>query len=586
MKRALLRTVLRREVVGLARVTVIVLTVFLVLLEFGYRSDADTQALLEQLSYGLVIAAAFVTLGSLLRTGMKGEHMRRAEIIWFVTAVALIIGKAVAMPFVVNLGRWPLLVFLLVFSFIELSRLEIGRNSTLFNPALLFVTSFIILIALGAALLLLPNSTTRPISLVDAVFTSTSAVCVTGLTTIDVGKDLTQMGQWVLLLLIQLGGLGVMTFTSFFAFFFKGRTSLEEQLRVRDLANTTLSGARGFIVQVIVFSILVELIGAALIYANLPPDGFATAGESLFFSLFHSVSAFNNAGFSTKSLGLYDPALRFNYPLMWVVALLIIFGGLGFGIIFNFSRYVRAWIVERIRRLFTGAPVKRHPRVVNLSTRLVLLTTAFLILTGTASILVFEWNRSLAEHSSWWGRFSVAFFTGITPRTAGFNVVDYGALTVPALMITILLMYIGGSPGSTAGGIKTTTFGVATLNIFATARGRRRIEFLGREISNLSTRRAFATIVLSLIFLGLSVSVVASLEKEHGLMPIAFECFSAFGTVGLSMNLTPQLGDAARLALVVVMFVGRVSALTLLVSVLRQVQVSKYRYPKEDILIN
>lgn len=586
MKRALLRTALRKEVVGLARVTIIILTAFLLLLEFGYRSDASTYHLLEVLSYGLVIAATFVTLGSMLRTGLRGEHIRKAELAWFVAALALIIGKAVSAEPLDAMGHWPFLLFLLTFSFIELSRLEIGRNSTLFNPALLFVTSFMILIAIGSALFLLPNATTRPITLIDAVFTSTSAVCVTGLSTIDVGKDLTPMGQWVLMLLIQLGGLGVMTFTSFFAFFFKGRTSLEEQLRVRDIANTTLSGARGFIVQVIVFTILVELVGAALIYWNTADAPFSSFGDRLFFSLFHSISAFNNAGFSTLSQGMYDPGFRFNYGLMWVVGLLIIFGGLGFGIIFNFSRYSRVWFTERIRRFTTGIPCSRHPRVVNLSTRLVLVTTGFLIMAGTMAMLVFEWNDALAQHGSWWGRFTVAFFSGVTPRTAGFNVIDYGTLTVPALMITILLMYIGGSPGSTAGGIKTTTFGVATLNIFATARGRRRIEFLGREISNLSTRRAFATIVLSLVFLGLSVSVVASLEKDHGLMPIAFECFSAFSTVGLSMNLTPQLGDAAHMALIVVMFVGRVSALTLLVGVLRQVQVSKYRYPKEDILIN
>ncbi|MCB9184306.1 MAG: hypothetical protein H6591_10330 [Flavobacteriales bacterium] len=586
MKRALLRTVLRKEVVGLARVTVIILTAFLLLLEFGYRSDANTYHLLEVLSYGLVIAATFVTLGSLLRTGLRGEHIRKAELAWFLAALALIIGKALSAAAIDALGHWPLLLFLLIFSFIELSRLELGRNSTLFNPALLFVTSFLLLIAIGSALFLLPNATTRPISFVDAVFTSTSAVCVTGLSTIDIGQDLTPMGQWVLMLLIQLGGLGVMTFTSFFAFFFKGRTSLEEQLRVRDIANTTLSGARGFIVQVIVFTVLVELFGAALIYWNTLEAPFATTSDRLFFALFHSVSSFNNAGFSTLSQGLYDPGFRFNYGLMWIVSLLFVFGGLGFGIVFNFSRYVRVWVVERARRIFAGIPCRRHPRVVNLSTRLVLLTTALLIVAGTLAILVFEWNHGLAEHPTWWGRFSTAFFTGVTPRTAGFNVMDTGTLTVPSLMVVLLLMYIGASPGSTGGGIKTTTFGVATLNIFATARGRRRIEFMGREISNLSTRRAFAAIVLSLIFLGLSVSVVASLEGDLGLMQVAFECFSAFSTVGLSMGITTELGDAARIAIVVVMFVGRVSALTLLVGVLRQVQVSKYRYPKEDILIN
>lgn len=586
MNRALLRTVLRKEVVGLARVTVIVLAVFLLLLEFGYRSDASTHLLLEQLSFGLVIAAAFVMLGSMLRAWLRGEHVRKAELLWFLAVLAFILGKSFSWPPLDALGHWPLLLLLLLFSFIELSRLEIGRNSALFNPALLFVASFVLLIAIGAALLLLPNATTRPISIVDAVFTSTSAVCVTGLSTIDVGKDLTPIGQWVLMMLIQLGGLGVMTFTSFFAFFFKGRSSLEEQLRVRDIANTTLSGARGFIVQVIVFTAVVELIGAALVYLSTRHVAFPSMGDRLFFSLFHSVSSFNNAGFSTLSNGLYDAAFRYNYGLMWVIALLFIFGGLGFGIVFNFSRYMRAWVVERIRRFFTGSPCRRHPRVVNLSTRLVLLTTAFLIGTGTLAILVFEWNHGLAEHSSWWGRLSAAFFTGTTPRTAGFNVLNTGTLTVPALMVVMLLMYVGASPGSTGGGIKTTTFGVATLNIFATARGRRRIEFMGREISNLSTRRAFATIVLSLIFLGLAVSVVASLEGGLGLMPVAFECFSAFSTAGLSMGITAQLGDPARIALVVVMFVGRVSALTLLIGVLRQVQAVKYRYPKEDVLIN
>lgn len=586
MKRTLLRTVLRKEVVGLARLTVILLTTFLFLLEFGYRADANTKGLLEQLSYGLVIGAAFVTLGSLMRASLRGDGIRKAELLWLIIAILLIVLMPTSQRLWNAIGHWPLLFFLLVFTLIEFSRLEIGRNSTLFNPALLFCASFILLILIGAALFLLPNSTTRPISLVDALFTSTSAVCVTGLSVLDVGKDLTFMGQLVLLLLIQLGGLGVMTFTSFFAFFFKGRSSLEEQLRVRDLANTTLSEAKSFIARVIAFTLLVELVGAIFVYYSVAGSHFVSTPDRVWFAVFHSVSSFNNAGFSTYTQGLYDPALRFNYSLMWVLGLLLIAGGLGFGVIFNFSKYTRLWVVQHMRKWFLGMPCQRHPRTVNLSTRLAMITTALLILAGTVAVLVFEWNGSLAEHATWWGRLSTAFFTGITPRTAGFNVVDYGALAVPTIMTTILLMYIGGSPGSTAGGIKTTTFAIATLNVFSTARGKRRIEFLGREISNLSTRRAFATIVLSLVFLGISVSVVASLEKQHGLLPIAFECFSAFSTVGLSMNLTSQLGDAARIALVVVMFVGRVSALTIIVAFLRQVRTNKYRYPKEDILIN
>ena len=586
MKQALLRTALRKEVVGLARLTVIILAVFLLLLEFGYRADASTSALLDQLCYGLVIGATFVMFGSLLRTSLRKEHLRKAELAWFIAAVVLILVEPLGVKTLITEGRWPNLIFLFLFVFIELSRLEIGRNSTLFNPALLFTTSFVLVIAIGAALLMLPKATTRPMALVDAVFTSTSAVCVTGLSTIDVGKDLTFLGQCVLLSLIQIGGLGVMTFTSFFAFFFKGRSSLEEQLRIRDIANTSLNSARSFITQVILFTITVEIIGAAFIYLAIPAAEFKDAGDRIFFAVFHSISSFNNAGFSTETLGMYELPFRFNYPLMWILALLFIFGGLGFGIIFNFSRYTRLWITGRINRLLTGEPCQRNPRVVNLNSRLALQVTALLIVIGTVAVLVFEWNGALAAHPTWWGRLSTAFFTGVTPRTAGFNVVDYGTLAVPTLMITLLLMYVGASPGSTGGGIKTTTLGVATLNIFSTARGRRRIEYGGRELSNLSVRRAFAAIVLSLVFLGLSISIVASMEGGLGLMPVAFECFSAYSTVGLSMGITGQLGDPAKLALVVVMFIGRVSALTLLIGVLRQVQTTAYRYPKEDIIIN
>jgi trk system potassium uptake protein len=586
MKQILLRSILRREVVGLARVIVIILAVFLFLLEFGYRADAATEMLLDRLSYGLVVAAAFVTLGSILRTILRDEPVRKAEALWFIAALLLIYVRPAGLVLWDHDYHWPHLLFLLFFVFIELSRLEIGRHSTVFNPALLFAASFILLISIGAALFMLPNATTRPLSLVDAVFMSTSAVCVTGLTVIDVGTDLTFMGQFVLMILFQLGGLGVMTFTSFFAFFFKGRTSLEEQLRIRDISHTTLGSARSFIIQVIAFTLLVELAGMVLIFYTVPNGMFEEIGDRIFFAAFHSVSAFNNAGFSTFTDGLYELPFRFNYPLMWIIALLFIFGGLGFGIIFNFSRWIKLWITGRLRKALWGLPLERHPRIVNLSTRLVLQTTAILIALGTVAILVFEWNGALAEHPTWWGRFTTAFFSGVTPRTAGFNVVNTGLLSVPTLMIILLLMYIGGSPGSTAGGIKTTTLGIATLNVFATARGRMRVEYGGREISSLSIRRAFAQIVLSLVFLGLSVTIVASLQNGMSLLPIAFECFSAYSTVGLTMGITQDLGDHARVVISMVMFVGRVSALNLLVAVLRQVQVASYSYPKEDILIN
>ncbi|MBK9274389.1 MAG: ATPase [Flavobacteriales bacterium] len=581
----MLRTVLRREVVALTRLLVVVLTILLALLELGYRGEAPTSGMRQELLTGLMFGAGFVMFGAILRTLLKGQRPRKAEIAWFLVWLSFFATHPIGLPVWEGVGLMGNLIFLGLFVFIELSRLELGGGFTL-SPALLFTFSFILLITIGTALFMLPKAAVRPLGLIEALFTSTSAVCVTGLTVFDVGTTLTPMGLWILLLLVQLGGLGVMTFTSFFAFFFKGSNSLEEQLRIRDLSNTTLGGARRFIVQVILFTLAVEAIGALFIFQAVPEDQFASFSDRLFFAVFHAISAFNNAGFSTYASGLYDPVMRFNYALQWVVAVMIVFGGLGFGIIFNFANYLRFWVRARVRKWTLGVPCERYPRVVTLSTKLVLFTTAGLLLFGTIAFWVFERDNALREHGGWFGQLTTSFFGSVTPRTAGFNTVNYGTLTVPTLMITILLMYIGASPGSTGGGIKTSTAAVALFNIFSTGRGRERVETGGREIGSMTVRRAFATIVLSLIFLGVSVTVVASLEKDLGLLPIAFECFSAFSTVGLSTGITAELDDAARVALTLVMFVGRVSALTLLIGVLKQVEVSNYRYPKEDILIN
>jgi Trk-type K+ transport system membrane component len=585
MKQALLRTILRKEVLGVARSIAIFTTVLLVLFEFGVHPGQGAAQLLDGLAYGLVCLTAVVTLLTIVRAVLRGDRVRRAELWWLAGAISLIaLRPAGIQPWPTD-ATWPHLIFLLVFTAIELSRLDLGRGTARFNPALLFAASFVLLIVLGSLLLRMPDATTRPLPYVDALFTATSAVCVTGLSTIDIPRDLTRTGQMLMLVLSQIGGLGMMTFTSFFAFLFKGRSSLEEQLRIRDIAQTTLGSARGFIMRVVFFTLTVEAIGAVLIHARIGGLGLAPE-ERLFQAVFHAVAAFMNTGFSTLPDDVLRQAIGFNYPLLWVMTVLIVAGGLGFGIIFNFSLYLRAWAVAAVRRLFTGAPRGRFPRVVTISTRLVLVTTAILMGTGVLAFLVLERDHTLLAHESAWGRFTYSVFATAAVRTAGFNVVDFSAVQFPVVMTALLLMYVGGSPGSVAGGIKTTTFAVATLNVFASARGRRRVELFGRELSNHSIRRAFATIVLSLVFLGLSIGVVAALEPELPLLAVAFECFSAFSTVGQSMGITAELGTGTRYVMVAVMYIGRVSALTLLVSVLRQVTVTSYRYPKEDIQIN
>ena len=462
----MLRTVLRREVVALTRLVVVVLTILLALLELGYRGEAPTSGMRQELLTGLMFAAGFVMFGAILRTLLKGQRPRKAEIAWFLVWCSFFATHPIGLPLWEGVGLMGNLIFLGLFVFIELSRLELGGGFTL-SPALLFTFSFILLITIGTALFMLPKAAVRPLGLIEALFTSTSAVCVTGLSVFDIGTTLTPMGLWILLLLVQLGGLGVMTFTSFFAFFFKGSNSLEEQLRIRDLSNTTLGGARRFIVQVILFTLAVEAIGALFIFQAVPDDQFATFSDRLFFSVFHAISAFNNAGFSTYANGLYEPVMRFNYALQWVLALMIVFGGLGFGIIFNFANYLRFRVRARVRTWTLGVPCERYPRVVTLSTKLVLYTTAGLLFFGTIAFWVFERDNALREHTGWFGQLTTSFFGSVTPRTAGFNTVNYGTLTVPTLMITILLMYIGASPGSTGGGIKTSTAAVALFNIFS-----------------------------------------------------------------------------------------------------------------------
>ncbi|MBK6619453.1 MAG: hypothetical protein IPG32_00705 [Saprospirales bacterium] len=225
-------------------------------------------------------------------------------------------------------------------------------------------------------------------------------------------------------------------------------------------------------------------------------------------------------------------------------------------------------------------------RLITLNAKIVLTTTGILLLVGTVVFFFTEYGNSLKEHQTWFGKFTTAFFMSATPRTGGFNTVDYTALTIPTLMVTLLFMWIGASPASTGGGIKTTTFALATLNILAIARGKRRIELASRQISSLAVNRAFAILCLSLIVLGFSVMFVSLFEPQLGLMKVAFECFSAFGTVGLSMGVTPTLSPPSKIVIILTMYIGRIGMINILVGMLRQMNAEYYQYPKEDILIN
>ena len=451
-----------------------------------------------------------------------------------------------------------------------------------FNPAIVFVGSFLILDLMGAFLLMLPSATTNGITFTNALFTSTSAVCVTGLQVVDTSSAFTTVGQSIILVLIQLGGIGILTFTSFFAFFFRGSSSFKEGLNTKDfIAHEGLKDVFRAALNVVIFTLSVEAVGAIFIYSSI--IDVSTIENKFFFSIFHSISAFCNAGFSILSAGLYDEAIRFDYFLQWIIMTLIVLGGLGHNIVFNFYQKIKTHVVE----LFDKTIIHKKVRIITLNTQIVIYTTIFLLVGGFIFLFISEYNNTLLEHHSIFGKITAASFNAVTPRTAGFNAVDFTQMNVPSLLFIIFLMWIGGSPASTAGGIKTSTFALATLNIFAVASGKSRIQLFGRRISSESTSRAFAILCISLITIGISIVALLIFEpKGTPLLTVAFECFSAYSTVGLTLNFTPTLTEPSKYVLIACMFIGRIGMLNLMVGLLRRMNHQFYEYPKENILIN
>ncbi|MFZ5970407.1 MAG: TrkH family potassium uptake protein [Bacteroidota bacterium] len=453
------------------------------------------------------------------------------------------------------------------------------------RPAFVFVASFFVMVLIGALLLMLPNATYLGISFVDAIFTSASAVCVTGLTVVDTATHFTPMGKVILLLLIQIGGLGFMTFTALLGYLAVGSMSFKNQMALKDmLQSNRMSNVVQLVTRIVVVTFFFEGVGVLAIWWNLPQGVMEANTDRLFFSVFHSVSAFCNAGFSTVTDGLYTSALRFNYGLQLSIAGLILLGGIGFPILFNIFAFLRSRLLGLWHKVLRSPTRPNYLRAISVSSKLALTTSIMLLLVGFCAYLIFEWENTLTSHATLWGKLVTSFFGSVTPRTAGFNTVSLAELSLPTTMIYLLLMWIGASPGSTGGGIKTTTFAVAVLNLASVVRGKNRTEIYRHEIGPQSIGKAFAIILLSLLIVGLSVFLMAVSDPNMGLLPIAFESFSAFSTVGLTLGITPLLSDGSKLVLVVVMFVGRVGAITILMALINQSQQLHYRYPTEEVI--
>lgn len=572
----------------------IAITIVAILYDYGYPHSKPTGEIL-QFCYRVVVAvAAFALVSRYLFFGFRPKRaIWITDSLLFVVFVITVFGTvndlnatfdSVFSDFM-NHRLWIRAVIMMAF-FRELSHQRFYLSSFRFNPAQLFIGSFVIIILFGAILLLLPNATHDGISLVDALFTSTSAVCVTGLIVVDTGSYFTFFGQLVILGLFQIGGIGIMTFTSFFSYFFKGETTFESQLMLNQVVSSDrLSQVFDTLRRIIITTFSVELVGTVLIFFSVREDLFADIYDKTFFSVFHAVSGFCNAGFSTLSNSLYDADFRFIYSFQMVVALLFVFGGLGFPIVFNITGTIKdiirfRWLNTKLRK-----SIFYHPEHFNVNSKIVLTTTALLLFLGTLMFYILEYNNTLQEHN-WYGKIVTAFFGASTPRTAGFNSVDTSALHVSTILMVIGLMWIGASPGSTGGGIKTSTFALAFMNCLKIARGRDKIQIFKREVSNISVNRASAIILMSLVFLSISIFLITVLDGEVGLLNIVFECFSAFSTVGLSLGVTSEFSGASKMVLIFTMLIGRVGTLSLLIALVKKAKYQKYNYPTEDVLIN
>ena len=446
-----------------------------------------------------------------------------------------------------------------------------------------------IVIIIGALLLMLPRSTYHGINFVDALFTATSATCVTGLVSVDVPTTFTPLGLFIIIFLIQIGGIGVMTLTCFFAMFFMGNTSLYNQLVVRDLISSqSLASLFSTLMYILGFTLIIEAIGAVILFFGVHSTltGF-TLQDEIAFCIFHSISAFCNAGFSTLPNNLGNYMVMYNHNIMYItISVLIILGGLGFPILVNIHETIM-YEIKRVRarlfRSYTSPTRKIH--LYNLNTKIVLLMTTILLIVGTGIILLFEWNNSFAAFSIP-DKIVQAFFNATCPRTAGFSSVNPTSFTVQTILTIIILMMIGGGTQSTAGGIKVNVFGVVLTNLRSIIKGNTSVRIFNRELSHDSVKRSNATLIMYMFIAFTGLFAVSLFDADKGILPLFFECVSALSTVGSSLNVTTYLSTESKYIIIFLMFVGRVGALTLLSSIIKPEKSTSYKYPYEDIIIN
>jgi len=568
------------NIVNISLFFVSVAALISLILEYGFYISEQTAHIIERVNILIVLYYVLQYFVKLLFNIKKWNYIKTH---WFETALVILIiaettfvlhqlGFSQFQKYLTDLnvkaltrltivGAQVVIILTIISGAVRLNR-KIAYLR--FHPAQTFMLSFFVVIVLGTFLLMLPRSVApgHTLSWLDALFTATSATCVTGLIVVDTGSHFSLLGQLIILTLIQIGGLGIMTISSFFALFFGRGMAIKERIMLQEMLNVErLDAITRLLKGVILITFLMESLGALLLFFswNLPQWDFS---QRLYHSIFHSISAFCNARFSLNSDSLMS--FNTNYSVVLTIAMLIIVGGLGFVVMIDLTR----------GKIFEY-PTRRRVRKFSVHTRLVLIVTSVLLIAGTILFLIIE-----PFSGNWLFKTVNAFFCSVTARTAGFNTVDIGQLTTSSALLLMLLMFIGASPGSTGGGIKTTTLGILIASFISIIRGKNRIELFKRSISFTILNRALVVFAFAISFIMFSTFLL-SLTEKASFINLLFEEISAFGTVGLSRGITAGLSRWGKIVIIVSMFVGRVGVLTLAFAITTPREHLRVEYPEE-----
>ncbi|MEZ4722286.1 MAG: potassium transporter TrkG [Flavobacteriales bacterium] len=473
--------------------------------------------------------------------------------------------------------------YLFLVVFFELSdKTNIISNIKL-HPSTIFIFSFLVIIGAGTALLMMPEMTTDigNMPFIDALFTSVSATCVTGLAAVDTATYFTFKGQFVIMMLMKLGGLNIVSFAYLAAFLNRAGFGMKQDDILEDfVTKDSFFNAKGMLFKVFGLSVVIELVGALFIYLLLTPDmPFSAEGDKIFFSIFHSISAFNNGGFSTVADGMYAVFLRDAYLIHIVVAALILLGAFGFTVLFD---------------LFTPSLLRdrmKHPwKKPHMSTILAVRTHMILIVISVVLYMVAEWNNTLSENNFVESTI-IATFQAISVRSAGLNTADIHALTTASVFLMIFMMFVGGNTFSTAGGIKTSTFALICINTYSIIRGKKKVEVLGRTIPNDDMLKAFTVLITFGGGMVICTYILTFTETHILAMPdrsfidLLYEEVSAFSTCGYSTGITGMLSSPGKVVLILSMFIGRLGTLSIIFAFARKILTTNYSYPEEHLMV-